>query len=78
MLTSVSSESNVEAVVLGRRSGPPCPDRGVERFARPAGDEDAVVAILGEQRACGLEVEDRALALPSDLTLANVGDAGDA
>ena len=57
MSTSVSSESKEKrsssAAVRTSVLGPAAPAMS----ARRPGDEDAVVAVLGEQRPCGLEVE---------------------
>ena len=62
-----------EAVVGGRAAH--LQARPAE-LRRAAGDEDAVVAVLGEQRACGLEVEDGDDGLAEGLDVGEGGDAG--
>ena len=63
-----------EAVILG--GGPDLRARTESELARSR-HEDAVVAILGEQRPCCLQVEDGGAGLAERLHAREVGDAGE-
>ncbi len=66
-----------EPVILGRGPNFRVRTGRAGDVGAAAGDEDAVVAILGEQRPCCLQVEDGGAGLAERLHAREVGDAGE-